>query len=514
MIRGSGARSPLRAVAKGGPLIACVALAMLGFASSVQAAGEYDVEICTREGNEVQGNALGHGLEFLEDERAINFVTVPCEPIDFEPTMSISVVSGGLVAAFAEWTVKAPAGTLIRSVTGNRAASKVGDPNPSIKWSAAPAEAGAAAFELFSLASPSAGGRFTWTPASPTSAVHARAFCELAAGCRSEGEAEIAFTDVVARVLDQSAPTVTTGGSLLAAGPLRGSKELSFAAADVGSGVARVSLVVDGVPKESITDRNGGLCATGRFIVAMAPCKPELDSTFELDTRSLGDGTHRVEVVAEDASGQLTPSSAVIEVHNRPLSKGRPGLSGNAKVGETLAADKGQWDGGPMSFAYQWLRCPPGVKLDEAGSCTPLPEANGELYAAVPADAGTRLVAKVTATNASGSEAALSAPSDLVGGNGGGNAEGPRRHGTADPPQTKISRHPRLKTALRTARFAFASDQPGSSFQCKLDRGPFKNCHSPFRHRVKRGRHSFKVRARNAAGATDPSPATFRWKVL
>ncbi len=441
-------------------------------------------------------------------------MTVPCERVNFEPTISITATAGGLVAGFSEWRIEAGAGTLIRSVTGNRVVRKDGDVNPSIKWSSAPAQPGSPPFELFSLANPIASGRFTWAPASPVPAVQARAFCELAMGCRNEGEEEIAFTDVVAHMVDQSAPTVTTDGSLFAGGPLRGIKEVSFAAADVGSGVAKVSLVVDGVPRESRNDSNGGFCTSGRFIVAVVPCKPGLESSFELDTRSIGDGTHEVEVVAEDAAGQRTPSAAVIDVHNRPLNLARPNVSGNTKIGETLAADKGQWDGGPTAFTFQWLRCPPDVRLDDAGACTPLPDTDSELYAAVPADVGMRLVARVTATNAAGAETALSAPTDPIAGTGGGGGGGGgKQRGSSGPPQTRISRHPRRKTAQRTTRFTFASDQPGSSFQCKLDKGRFKACRSPFKRKVKRGRHLFQVRARNAEGAIDRSPAKFRWKV-
>ena len=84
----------------------------------------------------------------------------------------------------------------------------------------------------------------------------------------------------------------------------------------------------------------------------------------------------------------------------------------------------------------------------------------------------------------------------------------------AGAPGTRILKRPRKKTASRAARFTFSSDQPGSSFQCKLDRRPFKSCRSPFKaKRLKPGRHSFQVKAVNAAGAVDPTPAVFRWKV-
>jgi Thrombospondin type 3 repeat len=81
------------------------------------------------------------------------------------------------------------------------------------------------------------------------------------------------------------------------------------------------------------------------------------------------------------------------------------------------------------------------------------------------------------------------------------------------PPDTTITKHPRKKTDKRKARFKFESDAAAATFECKLDRRPFKPCDSPFKKKVKPGRHKFKVRA-TANGVTDPTPATHKWKVL
>lgn len=82
-------------------------------------------------------------------------------------------------------------------------------------------------------------------------------------------------------------------------------------------------------------------------------------------------------------------------------------------------------------------------------------------------------------------------------------------------PNTTLKRKPRRRTASRRARFTFVSDQPGSRFECKVDRNKaFKPCRSPLELKnLKRGRHSFRVRAVNAAGMADPTPATYRWRV-
>jgi hypothetical protein len=61
-------------------------------------------------------------------------------------------------------------------------------------------------------------------------------------------------------------------------------------------------------------------------------------------------------------------------------------------------------------------------------------------------------------------------------------------------------------------RFEFTSSENASKFECKLDRKPFRSCSSPFRKKVKVGRHKFQVRAIDAAGNVDGSPARVRFK--
>jgi hypothetical protein len=82
------------------------------------------------------------------------------------------------------------------------------------------------------------------------------------------------------------------------------------------------------------------------------------------------------------------------------------------------------------------------------------------------------------------------------------------------PPQTFFSRKPAARTRDRTPTFRFGSDNPIASFQCKLDRAPFRRCRSPFTtKRLQPGRHSLSVRA-GAAGAPDPTPARFKFTIL
>jgi hypothetical protein len=85
---------------------------------------------------------------------------------------------------------------------------------------------------------------------------------------------------------------------------------------------------------------------------------------------------------------------------------------------------------------------------------------------------------------------------------------------TSAAPQTTISGKPAAKTRDRTPTFRFRSDIAGASFQCAVDKQPFKACRSPFTTKtLSLGAHAVSVRA-VAAGVTDPSPGKFSFKVV
>ncbi len=73
----------------------------------------------------------------------------------------------------------------------------------------------------------------------------------------------------------------------------------------------------------------------------------------------------------------------------------------------------------------------------------------------------------------------------------------------------------KAKGQAAKAKFTFTGSGGSGklSFECRLDRGAFKPCHSPqFYKGLKLGEHKFEVRALDATGATDPTPATFAFK--
>ena len=82
----------------------------------------------------------------------------------------------------------------------------------------------------------------------------------------------------------------------------------------------------------------------------------------------------------------------------------------------------------------------------------------------------------------------------------------------ATAPETQIGKGPKKKSKKRRARFEFSSSEPGS-FQCNLDGAGFSPCTTPFEFKADRGKHTLEVRAADAAGNVDATPAVWKWKV-
>jgi hypothetical protein len=87
----------------------------------------------------------------------------------------------------------------------------------------------------------------------------------------------------------------------------------------------------------------------------------------------------------------------------------------------------------------------------------------------------------------------------------------------APVPSTKLRVRPGAKVKTKKSKvkvkFTFSSDVAGATFQCKLDKAAYEACASPKSYKVKPGKHTFSVRA-VGPGGTDPTPATFKFKVV
>jgi hypothetical protein len=82
------------------------------------------------------------------------------------------------------------------------------------------------------------------------------------------------------------------------------------------------------------------------------------------------------------------------------------------------------------------------------------------------------------------------------------------------PPDTTITAGPTGTVTSSSATLSFSSTETGSSFQCSLDGAAFTSCTSPQSlSGLSVGPHSFQVKAIDAAGNVDPTPATRGWTV-
>ena len=138
------------------------------------------------------------------------------------------------------------------------------------------------------------------------------------------------------------------------------------------------------------------------------------DNTYTLRQ---GDAGFRIrsQVVARNNDGQDTATSnpTGVVTSARPFNTAEPSISGAARVGSTLQANRGQWGGEqPITYSYVWLRC-----NGEGENCSEIQGANDTSYEVRDADAGRTIRVRVIARNDRGSESAISNPTGVVGSN-------------------------------------------------------------------------------------------------
>ena len=127
-----------------------------------------------------------------------------------------------------------------------------------------------------------------------------------------------------------------------------------------------------------------------------------------------------VAVTAKNSAGSATAVSGPSDVitaaspgttpATRPAVTSAPSFTGSLARGRTLRAVNGTWSGTtPMTFSYQWQRCPATGTL-----CADIAGATQATYVLVAADVGRRIRLVVTAANAAGSTPATTAISARV----------------------------------------------------------------------------------------------------
>jgi len=98
-----------------------------------------------------------------------------------------------------------------------------------------------------------------------------------------------------------------------------------------------------------------------------------------------------------------------------PSNTAEPRIDGRAEQGRTLTASRGSWTGtGPISYAYQWLRCGADGGRADGGDCAIVSGATHRNHRLGRGDVGFRMRVRITATNADSSRVAASNPTSPV----------------------------------------------------------------------------------------------------
>ena len=210
------------------------------------------------------------------------------------------------------------------------------------------------------------------------------------------------------------------------------------------------------------------------------------------------DAVYTIKYFSVDRVGNAEPvetAATVIRIDKTPGSVTLGALPASIATGQVLTASASDATSGVASVSYSYCTPSPCTPATSVGSSSAGPT-YPVTWNSQPADGIYDVAARVTD-------------------NAGNTGTSAKATVTIDntPPDTTITAHP-SDPSSGSSSFSFASSEPGSSFQCSLDGAPYGACSSPRTlSGLTDGTHTFAVEAIDAAGNTDPTPASFTWTV-
>ena len=192
------------------------------------------------------------------------------------------------------WTVQAPRGTVFTHVGVNAAGHGGGGHLPQLL--AVPPTGVAQVF-----GTPDAGiarSRF----ASPARVFTARLSCRRVSGCGTGRRARIRIKRIALELRDGVAPTIAVGGAMLRPGSKRGMQPIAVTGKDVGAGVHRFLVQVNGQPVTAYTTQ----CRIKEgWALRLRPCPPSARTTFRMHTAAapFHQGSNTLRICSADYAG-------------------------------------------------------------------------------------------------------------------------------------------------------------------------------------------------------------------
>jgi hypothetical protein len=207
----------------------------------------------------------------------------------------LSVTSDGRstrAGAWGAWTVRAPAGTAISRVSVSAAGRAGGGHVPELLT-------GAPGGQLAPFATPGRELRRSRWSGAQARAFVARLRCRRASSCERGRGAEVRVKRIALRLTDRVSPSLGLAGTLFAAGSRRGVQGIEPSATDVGAGVRRFLVQVNGEP---VTSHTTSCRLAGRIALRLHPCPAQADASFAASTASppFRQGPNLVRICAGD----------------------------------------------------------------------------------------------------------------------------------------------------------------------------------------------------------------------
>jgi hypothetical protein len=203
----------------------------------------------------------------------------------------------------------------------------------------------------------------------PRSSFESRLLCAASSqGCDAHPGSFAAVRALTITLGDDSAPNATLGGAMLAGTWVRGLQQLSYSAADNGSGLRLSESEIDGA-RVAVTEHR---CAARRIggswrATRMQPCELRQSGTQVIATAALSDGPHSLRHCSEDFAGNVACGGAheVLLDNTPPAAPRRPTAvsaraSRSGRRFEVRWANPAQAPGSPIVAAGYRLRGPRG----------------------------------------------------------------------------------------------------------------------------------------------------------